>query len=196
MESEPKNIHKENKEKFVFTTRIATPEDWETIKELRELAITGSDTEMMGIKKNLEKQLGKTEKEWRKELSNDNNIYVESWSNLKAIGMGFVTKKEERENTWHLRYGYVLPEFRNNGVGREMFAKRLREVINRGGKEVVLTIRNDNLSSLHVAKSFGAEADNKTEISKEAYDLGWRWWKIDLTKPGMDEIINNVLKGK
>ena len=172
MKLEPKNTPDSPKQKFerlAFTTRMATPDDWEAIKDLREFSINSEDADMLGMRERLTQQLGRTEEEWRADLSNDKNIYTVAFIGSKLIGISFGTQSEGSNEIWDSRYVYVLPEFGNSGVGKELFARRLRTTIERGGKTILISIRNP--AALKMIKAFVPEIDNNAKISEAGVRL-------------------------
>ena len=146
-------------EKFEFQVSIATPDEWQDCKRVRELAITGDDAKMFNATpESVAYEQAKTEAEWKADLSSDERFYVLSRNGSEAIGMGRATEiKSLGDGTWGAFGGYVRPEFRGKHVAQEMFVTRLREIQHRGGKFVITYVHQDNEKQMNMIKKFGFE---------------------------------------
>ena len=162
-------------EKFNFKVAVATEKDWETCKNLRELAITGDDAKMFNANPEsvaFEKQ--KTEEQWRKDLSSDTVFYVLAHNGSDAVGMGRATQIVSMgEGVWGMYGGFVKPEFRGNHIAQTMFATRINEIQKRGGKFVITFIRTDNEKPLNLVKKFGFEKYGENPVdAPEFQEMG------------------------
>ncbi len=168
-------------EKFMFQVSIATPNDWQECKRVRELAITGDDASMFNATpESVAFEQAKTEEEWKTDLSSNERFYVLSRSGGEAIGMGRATEiKSLGEGTWGIFNGYVRPEFRGNHVAQEMFVTRLREIQNRGGKFVVTYIHEDNEKQMNLIKKFGFEKYGENPAEADQFVR----FGLDLSRP-------------
>lgn len=177
-----------NKEQLAIRVEIAKPEDWQACKELRLLSITSVDARMLGqTPEEVEKQLNKSEEEWRKETASDEMFSVLAWKGSEPVGLGRV-KKVEGEEVWRIRNGYVKEGSRNMNIQTKMIALRLREILNRGGVKAVTGIRVDNPTSIHNAEKFGFKIVETED--------GWHHMKLDLTDPEVIKKINEVLNAR
>ncbi|PIR68523.1 hypothetical protein COU49_00580 [Candidatus Nomurabacteria bacterium CG10_big_fil_rev_8_21_14_0_10_35_16] len=150
----PKVPEKGRQEKLDLKIEVAGPEDWKIVRDLRVEAITGPDARMFGLtKKGTIQESNRSEQEWRDELSGDKTFAVLSWSGSNPVGFGRAILRED--GAWRIRNGYVKNEFRGVGIGEQIFKMRLDEIRRRGGKQVITSIRPDNLGSLHIAEKFG-----------------------------------------
>jgi RimJ/RimL family protein N-acetyltransferase len=179
------NYLKYKNEQLDIKTELATEKDWEAYKELRLLALSGKDKEIMGsTPQQIIKEKAKSEQEWKKDLSSDDMFVVLSWNGSNAIGMGRAMKKDEDTELWYMDSGYVKEygDFRNKGIGKGIFKARLDEIKKRGGKKVFLGIKSNNAPSIHVAESFGFKKVDKDEDSS---DKGY-YFELNLTTKPKD----------
>jgi ribosomal protein S18 acetylase RimI-like enzyme len=186
MDALPNNLEKH------FKVEIATPDEWEAYRDLRLQAITGKDADMYSITSDperLEKVKNRSEEEWKNDLSRPDVFVVITRSNSEVIGIGVARKKEEE--IWHMGAGYTKEEFRGIGVGKKMFAKRLDEIVKRGGKKVTVGAKHTNTRSIHISESFGFKLVNQGlyPTRHEEYLM-----ELDLTDPEVIKKINETLK--
>lgn len=174
-------IHKN--EQLDIKVELATEKDWEVYKELRLLAISGKDKEIMGsTPEQIVKENARSEQEWKKDLSSDDMFIVLSWNGSNAVGMGRAMEKDEDTELWYMDSGYVRKDedFRNKGIGKGIFKARLDEIKKRGGKKVFLGIKSNNAPSIHVAESFGFK-----KVYELSDDEGYHF-ELDLTTKPKD----------
>ena len=183
-----------------FKIELANPDDWEVCKEMRILALSSDDGDMLGvtsenIEELLRKENEKGEKEWREELSDPNKLIFLPKNGVEAIGMSRVT--QAKEGIWDLHNSYIKDEFQGKGFGKKLFATRLNEIIKRGGVKArgFLVLNNDR--NLHIAESiFRARVVNKiSAITKYGIrTIKYNVIEINLTDPEVikkiDEVIN------
>ncbi len=148
---------------------IATPADWQEFKNLTLEAYTSKDSWKFGITesnkdKRLENENAMGEIEWEKELSGK-NFGVLSRVKDEAVGMGLVERREDGLGYWFFHSGYLKEKYRGQGIGQEMFVRRLKEILRRGGGKVVLAVKAANKESISLAEKFGFEkpADYQSE---------------------------------
>jgi hypothetical protein len=170
--------HKNTSEKLDLKIEVAKEEDWEQYKNLRLIAMTSEDKEMLGSTPELvEKARARTDQEWKDDITAKNMFVMLSKNGSEAIGMGIAA--DDLENgIWRMGSGFVKPEFRNTPerVGRNMFAARLEEIKKRGGKKVMIGVKAVNATSIHIAESFGFKK-REEDASEKGY-----WMVLDLTE--------------
>ena len=181
------HIPEEPMEKLAVSVRLATssPEDLEAFKELRHLALTGKDSEMFGMSSHPE-QVEEERNRTDLELS-ENKFIVLSFESSRAIGIG-IARKREKEDDWWMGAGYIREDCRGRGIGKKMFAKRLQEIINRGGRKVTLAVKAVNAKSIHIAESFGFK-----KVDEGASDEGFYMQLENVNNPEVVKKINEVL---
>jgi ribosomal protein S18 acetylase RimI-like enzyme len=186
-------------EKLGIKIELATPDDWESCKRMRVELLSSSDASMIvnvksEIDKKLKKEEVKKEKEWKEELSDKNKFTFLSKNGSEVIGMG--RAKQKKKGTWVLYSGYIRKEFQGKGIGKRMFALRLKEIINRGGIKALVGVRINNDKSMNIAKYFDFKTKNILSASMMAKKILLPKWKVleaDLTNPEIIKKIENVL---
>ena len=159
IESEQFFVSSQEKNKFLFTKpEIVKEEYWEKYKNIRLDAVK-DDPE--AFSSSLEKELKKTEQEWRKDLSNtDDKFFVtidDVANNKEAVSMAGAIKA--KEGMWRLISVYTKKDFRRNGFSKEIIEKILEEIKNeKNGKEVYLFVnkseKQDNAIKLYEKLGF------------------------------------------
>lgn len=151
------NYLKYKNEQLDIKVELATEKDWEVYKELKLLAISGKDKEMMGsTPEQIIKEQAKSEQEWKEDLSRDDMFIVLAWNGSEGVGMARAMEKDEETELWYIDSLYIKEEkLRNKDIGKKIYTFILEEIKKRGGKKVFLGIRSENASSIHVAESFG-----------------------------------------
>ena len=181
-----------------FKIELATPDDWEVCKEMRILALSSDDGDMLGVtpenrEEILRKENEKGEKEWREELSDPNKLIFLPKNCVEPIGLSRAT--QAKEGIWDLHNSYIKEEFQGKGFGKKLFATRLKEIIKHGGVKArgFLVLNNDK--NLYVAESFGAKVINKiSAIAKYGTrTIKYNVIEINLTDPEVIKKVNEVL---
>lgn len=180
------------KENLSLEMVIATAADWRFFQALKLEALKGKDAYMFGVTpenkdaKILEEQL-RGERGWKRRLSGHDAFGILAWNESKPIGMS-LAEYRAKEDDWYIYSGYVQEDFRG-GVGKKLFAKRLEEIIKRGGKTVTVAVKSKNKISIAIAESFGFK---KTE--KDSSQEGFYMELDDVNKPEVILKINEVLE--
>lgn len=175
-----------NNEQLKATIEIAKLEDWEKVKELRLLSITGKDAKMFNATpESIKREQERTEKEWKKFLSNKSEFFILSQIGSETVGMIRAWKKKNGED-WHLGWAYIKEEFRGKNIGKELYEMPLDEIKKRNVKTVTAFIYKDNQKSIHLAESVGFkkvtdEAQAISLLGRENIEE-WVAMEIDLTK--------------
>lgn len=193
------NNKENNSEKLDIKIELATPNEWEECKKMRIDLLTSSDANMIvstqnKIKDKLKKEEKKGEKEWKEELSDANKFTFLSKNGLEPIGIGRAEKK--KKGVWVLYNGYIKKEFQEKGIGKRMFAMRLREIIKRGGTKAVVCIKLNNDKSMNIAKYFDFKSKNiflASVMAKKILLPEWKIFETDLTNPEVIKKIDEVL---
>ena len=160
------NYLKYKNEQLDIKVKLATEKDWEAYKELRLLAITASDKEIMGsTPEQIIEEQARSEQDWKDDLSSEEMFVVLARNGSEAIGMSLARQKDDITGLWYMGSAYIKEgdDFRGKGIGKKMFRTRLDEIKRRGGKKVFLGIKKNNERSIHVAKSFGFIQIDKSE---------------------------------
>ena len=149
---------------------IATPKDLEVCKKLRLFAI--KTEKAFGVnKKQIKKTEAKTQKEWQEFFFGEGMFTVLVWKESLPIGIGRVMRRIKKED-WFLCSGFILKEFRGQGIGKKMFKFRLDEIKRRGGgRKVRVGMSKKNKRSFHIAQTFGFKKLNKF---KQLNVTNWR----------------------
>lgn len=189
MNQNPLENRKPNQEKLTVRVEIATEKDWKAYKDLKLEAYTGPDKEMFGANSlKIAKQLARTDQSWKRDLFSNDMFVVLSWESSEAIGMGIAEKRDRIvRGGWHINSGYVKEGFRGRNIQSKMIAKRLEEIINRGGEKVTLAVKAVNLASIHNAESLGFK-----KVEKGSSENGF-FMELDLTNEEVIKKINEVL---
>ena len=181
-----------------FKTELAIPDEWEECHKFRFKSLSEDDacmfTDNPEAMLQIESKTG--EKEWRGEISSPNSFVVLSKKGTEVVGMGRAKKRDLGDHIWALRTDYVFKEHRKQGIAREIFAIRFKEILKRGGKKVCAFIRDDNPGSFRNAEFFGCQKlDKKRGKAKYNLEEGdvWSAWELDLTNPELINKINEVL---
>lgn len=184
-------------EKLDVKIELATPDDWESYKELRILAITGKEKRMFGsTPKQIAIAKAKSEQEWKEDLSSDDMFVMLSKNGFEAVGMGWAKKwgKKEEERIWHMGSGYTKDDFRGKGFGIKNFASRLKNIIELGGKKVTMGVRAENKTSIGIAENFYFKTDDTIPIKlKKFFKISGFSMELDLTNPEVIKKIDEVL---
>jgi len=176
---------KNKQEKLDIKVGLATPEDWQTCKELRLSSLTGPGGRMLGVTPELiQKLMDQTEQEWREETESRTMFSVLAKSGDMSVVLGRV--RQEGEGLWRVRNAYVKPGFEGLGVQSKMIALRLREIIKRGGIKAITGIHVDNVISIHNAEKFGFKITEKI-------DENWYQMELNLTDSEVIKKIQNAL---
>ena len=164
---------------------LATEEYWKTYKELKFLAISGKDKEMMGsTPEQIIEAQARSEQEWKNDLSGE-DIFVELvFNGSEGVGMARAIKKDEDTGLWYIDSVYVKEgkDLRNKDIGKNIYTFILEEIKKRGGKKVFLGIKFENAPSIHVAESFGFKKIGKNEDLSD----GGYYFELDLTTKPKD----------
>lgn len=182
------------KEKLAISLRLATPEDWETVKDLRIEAITGEDKEMFfgDHPEWAEGDKTKTEKEWKSELLDQKNFTILSYNNDKVVGFGRGWENPKHPGAYYIGHAFTKKEFRGNDAGKKVFASRLREVINRHGKLITHGVWHKNDKMIGISESFGFK-----KIFDKPNDDGFYAMALsDLDNPVLLKQISEILDTK
>lgn len=148
--------------------RMAGLEDLEAIKNLRLKAVKEDEASFDEWPEDI---LEKTDEEWERIISGENEFVILGKKEDKAIGMLSATKDEsfayenERgqvKNVWYIRWGYLEPEFRKKPTGFAIqgLEEALRQIKQRGGEAVVLMVRAENEykeAIVKIGKKYGFE---------------------------------------
>ena len=156
----------------MFKIEIAKEKDLEAYRSLRRIAITGKDKEMFGsTPEMIAEEVARPEKEWVEDITATDKFIVLAFEADDPIGMGSVIKKEDEK--WYMRSLYVKEDHRDSGIGKQIVRVGLEEISNRQGKKVSAHVRNENVRSRSIFRSFGFK---KTED-----DLAGVGYFIELT---------------
>ncbi len=185
---------KSKQERSSVRIEVATPRYWKEFKKLRLEAVTGRDAKMFGVNVNtpekLAQEVGRTDLQWQEELVLKDKFTILAWAGKEAIGMGRA-ERFEKLGVWYMFAGYVRPEFRG-GLGKKIFAKRLKEIIKQGGGIVRMRSKTYNSVSIGLAESFGFskkfEDTSDDEVVMELRDL-----KSPEVVKKIEEVLNTKL---
>lgn len=192
--NKPVDVIKNNQEKISIAIRIATPDDWQTVRDLRIEGLNSEDKEMfIGEHPEwLERELNMKEEDWKKELSNKDNFIVLTFAGDQPIGQGSVLKNTNEPGTYGLSRAYIKKEFRKENAGKKQFAYRLKEIIKRGGTRIIHGVWHKNEKMFNLSDSFGFK--NMTE---EPNQYGFYSRELnDLTNPELLKKIDDILQSE
>jgi len=180
-------------EQLAIRIEIARPEDWEKFKQLKLESFTGEDAKMFGITPDdkdgrLEKERSMDYKGWSERLAGEYVFGVLAWSGSDAVGMGLAKRVgKDKNKEWYMYSGYIKPDFRG-GIGKKLFAIRLNEIRNRGGKKVSVGVKTINARSIHIITSFGFK-----RVEEGSSDEGFYLELDDVNAPEVVKKIDEVL---
>lgn len=193
--SQPKTPDIPNQEKLAVRIEIATEKDWKVYKEIRLLALSSKDAEMLGFSYgDFFSEKTRDEEEWRRDLSRNDMFIVLSWSGSDVVGMGHAVR--ESPDVWSMTYDYVKESFRKMGIQKRMLAERLREIKKRGGLKVTGIAMTNNTATIRANEFFGFKKTGTISIkvdeeSRSAYTL-----ELDLTDSEVTKKINEILNAR
>ena len=196
MMEDPLKSQQPRQEKLDTTTRIATPKDLEACLSLRLEGLKNYPY-MLGVTKE-----GINEEESKIELKEEllphkNKFYILAEKGSVPVGISFAIRA--KGDWWHVGRDYTKTEFMNQGIGKKMLARRLYEILQKGGATVTAFIRPDNDTNIHIYTSFGFQEVDimSTQYSKETKadvkETGFLCFELDLTDPDVIRRVDKVL---
>jgi ribosomal protein S18 acetylase RimI-like enzyme len=193
MESRINNPHdnsKNNQEKLDMSVKFATPEDWDAFRDLRIEALD-SDDQKKFTGENPEygnEERSRTPEEWKELLARKDIFSVLMLAGTKPVGSVEVYENHTQKGVYGISRAYVNKEFRGSSV-KKQFAFLLKEVVRRGGTEVVYGVWHENKGILLLSESFGFK-----KISEQPYKNGFYEMKLtDVQNPQLVQKIDTIL---
>jgi ribosomal protein S18 acetylase RimI-like enzyme len=170
-------------ENLSVETRIARPEDWKDLKQIRLEAINGKDTGAFGSGLK-EYDLNKSDEDWQSDLSeeNKNNFFVLSWYDSEIASMGRATFHDE-DDAWWINSVYVRKPFRGKIFPKKTFGEFLKEIKKRGGSKIMIGVKPSNEMPIELYKKLGFKmAQNFAVVAyKKYFNHGWQIMEFDLS---------------
>ncbi|MDR0967979.1 MAG: GNAT family N-acetyltransferase [Rickettsiales bacterium] len=96
---------------------------------------------------------GRTEQEYA-QLIDLGNI-LGAFDDNKLVGFGRIQQDEDNESIYKINGGFVLPEYRNNGIQTELVKLRIGLARDRGAKKATTQCHPDNLASRRAIEKSG-----------------------------------------
>ena len=185
IESEQSFVSSQEKNKFLFTKpEIIREEDWEKYKNIRLDAVK-NDPE--AFSSSLEKELKKTEQEWRKDLSDTDNKFFVTIDNIannkEAVSMAGAIKVEE--SMWRVLSVYTKVDFRKKGFSEEIIKKILEEIKNiKNGKEVYLFVNKSEKqeSAIKLYEKLGFKIVSLKSAIEKYKKISWYVMELKLNE--------------
>lgn len=150
---------KENyNEKLDVEIRIAVPEEWKGLKDLRlNILNKESGNSYVATFRQIREIKKRTDKQWKDILFGKDKFSVIALKDSEIVGMG---RAEKNKEIWYLYNLGVKNELRRARIGAKLTAIQLNEIKMRGGKELRIFVSKRNVPSLKNAESFGFRRDN------------------------------------
>ncbi|KKQ87228.1 MAG: hypothetical protein UT09_C0018G0013 [Parcubacteria group bacterium GW2011_GWF2_38_8] len=173
-----------NKEQLRIVIEIAKPEDWEDYKKIRLEAIKKESMAFYVTKSSKEKEYGKSEKDWKKDLIGHNTFVVLTKNKDIPVGMAhaLLRAKGDGLSEWAVRSVYLNKDFRERGFGKKIIKLILDEIKNRGGKDVTLNVADTQEIAKGVYEKLGFKVLVKFEPEEEDGTMwpGGYWMKKEI----------------
>lgn len=181
-------------EKLDIKIRVAGLEDWEIFKSLKVESLESGDSRFFGSSEEdnlarLDEIKKSDQKFWEEKLSGDDSFGVLALNQNEPIGIG-LARRDDQLGGWYIISGFVKEDFRG-GIGKKIFAARLREIVNRGGKKVAVHAKKFNERSIHIAESFGFQ-----KIRESSDHQRFIFELEDVSNPEVIKKINEVLNAE
>lgn len=183
----------ENREKLNLVTEIAKEEDWEKYKDIRLEAIEKEPVAFYVTKESKEREYGKTNDDWKNDLTNIDAFVVLSKNNDIPVGMaqaflktGTGNKwnilKKQNKNIWHIKGVYLNNDYRGSGFSKEMMDMIFNEIKRRGGEKVTLNVMDTQEIAKKIYEKLGFKVFKKFKskiIDGLEYPSG-QWMEKDI----------------
>jgi len=159
MDNQPLGHRTSQNEQLGIRAKIATPEDWQSYKNMRIAAITGEDKEMFGVDSDplrVEEEKKRLDTDWQNDLSADkiDQFVVLAWVGSEAIGIVRVKERPEK-GIWYLTSGYSKKDSRGKVFPPKVFTEIVNEVRKRGGSKVLMGVKAKNQTMIRLATLLG-----------------------------------------
>lgn len=172
-----------NQEKNI-KTRIATPEDWQVLKNIRLLALDSDDAEMFGPKITAIDK-ARSDEDWKAELNPDkkDQFYLLSFSGQDAIGMLKVSYYREADD-WYISSAYTKEDSRGKVFPRAVIALIIEEVKKRGGSKLGIGVRKINVRSMRLYELLGFKKVYQPILERIRRPITWmKWQEMEMDIP-------------
>lgn len=168
--------------------RQLPPQRWEEYKKIKIISV---QTENLAFSESLDKLNNKTDEEWQKELETLEEehkilIFVENtYSRIVGFAGAHIHKNPRLAHNAFFSSLYVLPEFRNKGLGRQLIEERITLVKEKYPSTTNLhcEIVTTQLASIEIHKRLGfviaGEIKNLFKINDQYYSEYWMQKSIE-----------------
>lgn len=137
-------------EKLAVIVELAKPEQWQDLANIRLGALKSDPDSFFGKLIPVKIPSVDDEAEWKSHLEGGGEFFMFAKSGSEVVGMvGAYIDYEEKdapEGLWCMKWAYVKKDFRNRGVGEQMYNAWLEELKKRGIKKAGAFLLNKNKS--------------------------------------------------
>ena len=152
-----------NRQEGGFSIELAKPGDWEDFKKIRLESIENEPMAFWVTKDTKEKEYGKSEEDWKKELTGHDIFVVLVKGNNIPVGTAQAILKTKDGDRWGVKGVYLDKDFRGSGSGEKMMILVLGEIKKRGGKKVYLNVVNTQDVAKKIYEKLGFKIYKKFE---------------------------------